>query len=162
MAATRTARELSRFESPRASPGFLLWQVTNAWQRALRDALAPLELTHVQFVLLATVSWHAEHAEPPTQRELAQIARTDAMMTSQVLRVLEARGLLKRVRDPGDARAMRVSTTATGRKLAARAFRVVEAADGLFFAPLDADASSFGEMLARLASAGGQPTREES
>jgi hypothetical protein len=40
--------------APDKSPGFLLWQVTLRWQRKVTIALAPLDLTHVQFVLLAT------------------------------------------------------------------------------------------------------------
>ena len=39
------------------SPGFLLWQVTNKWQAAQRAALKPFGLTHVQFVLLASLTW---------------------------------------------------------------------------------------------------------
>ncbi len=44
----------TRFASADQSPGLLLWQVTNRWQAAQRAALAPLGLTHVQFVLLAS------------------------------------------------------------------------------------------------------------
>ena len=42
---------------PNDSPGFLLWHVTLRWQRDIATALAPLGLTHVQFVLLATTWW---------------------------------------------------------------------------------------------------------
>jgi len=37
---------------PAGSPGFLLWHVTLQWQRAITAVLQPLDLTHVQFVLL--------------------------------------------------------------------------------------------------------------
>ncbi|WP_244312125.1 hypothetical protein [Streptomyces griseofuscus] len=36
--------------SPGDSPGFLLWHATLRWQRDIATALAPLDLTHVQFV----------------------------------------------------------------------------------------------------------------
>ena len=128
-------RRGSRFAEPEHSPGFLLWQVTRRWQRELGTALAPLGLTHVQFVLLAVVWWAGEHDElAPTQRELAALARTDPMMTSQVLRTLEAKGLVERAGDAGDRRARRVSATAEGAELARRAIAVVEAADERFFA----------------------------
>jgi hypothetical protein len=42
---------------PEDSPGFLLWHVTLRWQREIAAALAPLGLTHVQFVLLAAAWW---------------------------------------------------------------------------------------------------------
>src|SRR5256885_15494596 len=87
----------SRFaDGPAASPGFLLWHVTHAWQRAVAAALAPLELTHVQFVLLACLWWLEEQGCTPNQLQLARQAGTDAKMTSQVVRKLEAKGLIER------------------------------------------------------------------
>jgi DNA-binding MarR family transcriptional regulator len=127
---------VTRFEGPGESPGFLLWQATRRWQRELTAALKPLELTHVQFVLLASVWWLGE----PTQRELADQAATDPMMTSQVVRALEKRGLVERRPDPNDGRAWRLVATASGAELAQRAIRVVEDADAAFFEPVDAAA----------------------
>jgi DNA-binding MarR family transcriptional regulator len=121
---------MSEFAGPGDSPGFLLWQVTRRWQRELTAALKPLELTHVQFVLLASTWW----LDRPTQRELADHAGTDPMMTSQVLRALEQRGLVERRQDPDDGRARRVVATRRGRALAEKAVAVVEAADAAFFA----------------------------
>ena len=48
------------------SPGLLLWQVTNRWQAAQRAALKPFELTHVQFVLLASLTWLRRTARSPS------------------------------------------------------------------------------------------------
>ena len=70
----------SRFPSPEQSPGFILWHLTHAWQRTVRAALTPHDLTHVQFVLLATLT---SHETPLTQSQLAESASTDPMMTSQ-------------------------------------------------------------------------------
>src|SRR3954452_6841329 len=141
----------SRFAEPEHSPGFLLWQVTRRWQRELGAALAPLALTHVQFVLLTVVWWAGDHdPEAPTQRELASLARTDPMMTSQVLRTLEAKGLVERRGDAGDRRARRVTATADGAALARRAVAVVEAADERFFAALP-ERAAFERGLAALA-----------
>lgn len=122
---------------PQNSPGFLLWRVTLRWQRQIAAALHPLELTHVQFVLLATVWWLSERADSParlpSQREVADHAAADVMMTSQVLRGLESRGLVTRALDPSDARVKRLTVTAAGRQLAQHALSVVEAADAEFF-----------------------------
>jgi hypothetical protein len=52
---------------PGASPGFLLWRVGLAWQRLMTATLKPLDLTHVQFVLLASSWWFATaNAQAPT------------------------------------------------------------------------------------------------
>lgn len=118
------------------SPGFLLWHATLRWQRAMRAALAPHGLTHVQFVLLASAWWLGEQGEQPAQRRLAEHAGTDAMMTSQVVRALERQGLVGRLRDPGDARTVRVTVTPAGRERLQGALAHVEAADVEFFAPV--------------------------
>ena len=143
----------TRFEGPGESPGFLLWQVTNAWQRAVREALAPLELTHVQFVLLASITWLAGAGEPLTQRALAAHAQIDEMMTSQVVRALEAKGLIERAPHPGDARARTLRPTDAGAALARRAIPAVEAADDAFFAALGTSARGFLKGLKSLAAA---------
>lgn len=114
-----------------------MWRVTLAWQRAMRAALAPHELTHVQFVLLATLWWVAEHEGSPTQQQLAERAGTDTMMTSQVVRKLEERGLVARDVDPGDSRARRLRLTEAGRGVLTGALADVEAADEAFFAGRD-------------------------
>jgi DNA-binding MarR family transcriptional regulator len=141
----------SLHSGPEQSPGFLLWRTTLLWQRRVRNALAPFDLTHVQFVLLTTLWWLGDHEEPPTQTRLAEQAATDAMMTSQVLRRLERRELLERQADPSDARARRLLLTPTGRALVAVALRAVEDADRAYFATLGARQSAFVADLATLA-----------
>ena len=131
----------SRFAGPADSPGFLLWRVTNAWQRSVRAALAPLGLTHVQFVLLASLTWSGE--TPVTQRSLADLAGTDEMMTSQAVRALDGKGLLTRVRSSTDGRAWILRPTPAGRRLAERAVGLVERADDDFFGRLDGDSGGF-------------------
>lgn len=122
--------------APAESPGFLLWHVTLGWQRAIAAALAPLQLTHAQFVLLASLWWLSEQGEVPNQLTLAGQAGTDVKMTSQVLRRLEVKRLLTRTVDPVDTRAKHLQITAAGSRLAVRAIAVVEAADEHYFAPL--------------------------
>jgi len=140
------------FSGPEESPGFLLWRVTNRWQAQQRAALKPFGLTHVQFALLASLTWLASE-EPVSQRRLAEHAATDVMMTSQVLRSLERRGLVRRAPHPTDARARALTVTAQGRRLANRAVVAVEGCDRAFFAPLQGSADSFTGWLRRLADA---------
>jgi DNA-binding MarR family transcriptional regulator len=144
-----TKGPVSEWDGPEDSPGFLLWRVTLAWQRAMRAALAPHELTHVQFVLLASAWWLGE-TEAPTQQRLAEHAGTDPMMTSQVLRKLEDRGFVAREQDPRDARARRIVPTSVGRAVLTKALRDVERADTDFFASLGNERAWFTRGLARL------------
>lgn len=128
------------------SPGLLLWRVTHEWQAEMRAALRPFDLTHVQYVLLASLTW-LESEEPVTQQRLAQHARTDPMMTSQVLRALEAKGLVERRPHPVDARARSLHVTPEGVDLANRATAAVEEADRAWFAPIGHDLSGFTRSL---------------
>jgi DNA-binding MarR family transcriptional regulator len=126
---------VTRFpEGPGSSPGFLLWRLTLAWQREIAAALAPLGLTHVQFVLLACTWWFSEQGQAPNQLQLARQAGTEVKMTSQVVRTLEAKGLLQRQVDPADTRARRLRPTPAGARLARRAVTIVEQVDSKFFA----------------------------
>lgn len=139
----------SRFASAEESPGLLLWQVTNRWQAAQRAALKRFGLTHVQFVLLASLTW-LESEAPVTQRQLADHAATDPMMTSQVLRTLESRGLVRREPHPHDGRAQALSVTESGHGLANAAIVAVESCDQAFFAPLGPQAAEFAAQLRAL------------
>jgi DNA-binding MarR family transcriptional regulator len=134
---------LSRFEQADDSPGFLLWQLTNLWQQRIRSALTPLGITHVQFVLLASVAWLEDSGKLVSQAFLSRHAHTDVMMTSQVVRTLEEKGLLTRAVHPTDTRARAVSLTAEGRKVAQQAFTVVETVDEQFFLGLGERAPDF-------------------
>src|SRR5207245_2522155 len=85
----------TRLPGPASSPGFLLWKVSNAWQRRQRAALEPFGLTHSQFVLLATATWFGA-SETLTQARLAELSGVDPMTTSQIVRALEEASLLER------------------------------------------------------------------
>jgi DNA-binding MarR family transcriptional regulator len=134
---------------PNDSPGFLLWHATLRWQRGVARALKPLELTHVQFVLLACAWWLNEQGEIPTQVALAAQAGTDVKMTSQVVRSLERKQLIERTVDTADTRARRLRVTQRGAALARRAIAVVEQADADFFADIPAGQAQ--RLLRRLA-----------
>ncbi|MGE5145683.1 MAG: MarR family winged helix-turn-helix transcriptional regulator [Candidatus Eiseniibacteriota bacterium] len=124
----------SRFSGPEDSLGFLLWQATHRWQRAIGAALAPLGLTHLQFVLLTGTGWLCRDGGAPTQIELAGFTRVEPMQVSQVVRLLEKKKLLARAPHPTDSRAKALKLTAAGEKLVQRAVPLVEAADADFFA----------------------------
>src|SRR6478609_5518422 len=117
-------------EEANDSSGFSLWQ------RQVAEALRPLELTQVQYALLASLLWLSRKEPEVTQSRLATHAKLDVMMTSQVLRALEGRGLLERRPHPTDTRARSLRLTAAGRALTTRAVPAVETADAAFFEPL--------------------------
>ncbi len=68
-----------------------------------------------------------------TQAQIAQKAKTDPMMTSQVLRTLEKKELLRRREHPTDSRAKQIELTTEGKRRMNKALKVVEAVDVQFF-----------------------------
>jgi DNA-binding MarR family transcriptional regulator len=122
------------FKRAEDSPGFLLWQITNEWQRKQRKALAEQDLTHVQFVVLASLLWLTTHESIPiTQQHIAQLANIDKMMVSTVASTLMKKKLVKREKNTGDGRSYILNFTDLGRKRIIKAIPIVEGIDAKFF-----------------------------
>lgn len=135
-------------KGPFASPGFHLWHAGLAWTSEVARALAPLGLTHTQFFLLGAVSWLTKTSgDAPNQRAVAEFAKLDKVMTSQVIRALEGEGLIKRSNDPDDSRAWRVAVTAKGAAAFGQAVVLVKEVDAKFFGP---KAAALREDLSKL------------
>lgn len=132
------------------SCGFLLWQVMSFWQRGISRVLAPLGLSHAQFVLLAGLSWLRLHRSTVSQRELADHVVMDVMTASTVLRRLETMGLVERSVHATDSRARDLVITAKGKALAARAISAIEGFDDAFFAGLGSRKAAFAQDLLAL------------
>ncbi|ETT35455.1 MarR family transcriptional regulator [Paenibacillus sp. FSL H7-0942] len=140
----------SRYKNAQESPGYLLWQVTAMWQKEVRRVLEPLELTQPQFVLLHACLWLNEHDEEGkgvTQVQIAQFAKVDVNVTSQVLRALEKRGLITRARHQTDTRANIITTTEEGTRLAVEGIHLVEESDKAFFETLDERKGEYLEIM---------------
>lgn len=142
--------DVFQFESADDSPGFLLWQVSSMWQRQINAGLKQFGLTHAQFVLLASLTWLASEEQPLTQVDLASHAKMDVMMTSNVLRTLEEKGLVARNPHPTDTRAKSLAVTGKGRELAGKAVQVVEKIDSDFFSTLGNGTTGFNKQLLKL------------
>lgn len=123
-------------EKPEESSGFLLWQVTNLWQREIKKALEQYGLTHSQFVLMASIHWLTIHKQEVTQIVLSAHTKIDPMTTSTVLRTLQQKGLLQRQEHLTDTRAKTVGLTEEGKKTIKKAVVTVEKFDLKFFSLL--------------------------
>jgi MarR family transcriptional regulator, organic hydroperoxide resistance regulator len=134
-------------DKPEESSGFLLWQVTNLWQREIKKALEKYDLTHSQFVLLASILWVSQQKEIVTQILLSAHTKIDPMTTSTVLRTLQTKGLLQRQEHPTDTRAKIIQLTANGQKIAKLAVKTVEVFDRIFFLPLGDKTQDFNKKL---------------
>lgn len=138
------------FEKPEESSGFLLWQVTNLWQREIKKALEPYDLTHSQFVLMASIHWLASNKEDVTQIVVSNHTKIDPMTTSTILRTLETKGFIMRKEHEIDTRAKTVGLTEIGTKNIQQAIKTVEQFDNYFFSSLDMEIKQFNSKLITL------------
>jgi MarR family transcriptional regulator, organic hydroperoxide resistance regulator len=125
-------KRLSVHEGPKQSPGFLLWHISTAWRSRIETILKTLGLTHPQFVVLATTGWLTRNGALVTQVSIGKMAGLDPNTNSQVIKGLELKGLLKRVKS-SDSRAKNVSLSPAGADVLSLALPKVEKADADFF-----------------------------
>ena len=86
--------------------------------RRFDDVFRPLDLTHGQFSLLMSLN----RPEPPTIGSVAVLLAMDRTTLTAVLKPLERRKLVKVSVDKDDKRSRRLTITAAGRLLLAKAF----------------------------------------
>ncbi|MCB0746520.1 MAG: winged helix-turn-helix transcriptional regulator [Ignavibacteriae bacterium] len=140
---------LFKFGTPSESNGFLLWKTTNLWQREIKKTLKKFDLTHTQFVILASSYWLTNQNENITQVEIAEFIDIDKMMTSNVIRKLIEKKLLKRKEHKTDTRAKVINLTDKGLDTLKNSIKEVESFDVTFFGKL-ADKDEFSKELLRL------------
>ncbi len=142
------------YEKPEVSSGFLLWQVTNLWQREIKKAMEKYDLTHSQFVLLASIHWFSLNNQNATQILLSNHTKIDPMTTSTVLRTLQAKALITRQEHETDTRAKTVILTEAGLQKIKPAIVTVEQFDKLFFGILGNQTEDFNNKLITLLETG--------
>lgn len=140
----------SAFTGPQRSPGYLLWRVSTDWRRRIENDLRAHAITHVQFVLLASIGWLSQKQALVSQIDIARHGSLDVNMTSQVIRALEARGLIRREHIAGNKRSKYCSLTAQGTRLLRKVLPIVEAVDQTFFAQLAEQQEMFCTLMVTL------------
>ncbi|MGY1650255.1 MarR family winged helix-turn-helix transcriptional regulator [Geodermatophilus sp. SYSU D01119] len=85
-----------------------------------RPVLEPMGLTHPQYLVMLAL-W--QHGSLSVTR-LSGLLQLDPGTLSPLLKRLEAAGLLRRERDPGDQRTLALTLTDRGRELRAQAERI--------------------------------------
>jgi len=135
---------------PKDALGFLMWQVTHAWQRHVEELLEPCGLTHLQFVVMISTAWHMHIGAQPSQAVLARWTRIHPMQVSQVVKLLLAKKLLIRENMPGDGRAHCLGLSAEGIERLSIAVPVVHQAHHIFFDAAGGTEEALKTLLARL------------
>lgn len=125
-------KQISLYAKAEDSPGYLLLKVSLEWRSMIEDALKQFDLTHPQFIILATTAWLTQNNEKISQIDISRTAGLDPNTTSQILRGLEKKKLIKRTRSLNERSKSPVLTT-IGVNVLTQAVPAVEATDQFFF-----------------------------
>ena len=140
------------FDAPEDSPGFLLWQTTMIWQRQIKKALEKYNISHAQFVIMATLMWFEAHGYDTTQILIVNQTKLDKMTVSKSLKKLVQMRFVNRIEHEVDTRAKSVSLTEKGKGMVRTLVPIVEGIDRIFFSKAsDQDQKSLIHILAKLA-----------
>lgn len=94
--------------------------------------LKSIDLTHPQFVILATLGWLTRKGAFVTQATIGKMAGLDPNTVSQIIRGLEQKKLITRIKS-SDERAKNPILTTKGSDTLKRALPAVETKDAEFF-----------------------------
>lgn len=139
------------FDAPEDSPGFLLWQTTMIWQRQIKKAIEQYNISHAQFVIMATLMWFEAHGYDTTQILIVNWSKLDKMTVSKSLKKLVQMGFVNRIEHETDTRAKSVSLTEKGKEMVRTLVPIVEGIDNAFFSKAsDKQQKSLVQILAKL------------
>ena len=134
-------------ERVRRQPSWPLGQAARLGRRAARARLAPHELGLLDYLVLARLA----EGGLETQAELVRTLPVDGSDMVAVLANLERLGLVRRQRDPGDARRKVVELTAAGRRRQARYDTLLDRANAELLAPLtSAERAALVRLLSKI------------
>lgn len=136
--------------TPDESTGFLLWQLTNLWQREIKKSLKDYQLTHTQFSLLASIFWLRKNSIEVTQIGLSTHSKIDTKTTSAVLKTLQKKELINRKENISDTRVKQVDLTKKGEKLIIPAIKTVGDFELAFFQSISGTKNKFDQNLKTL------------
>ncbi|BBM39679.1 transcription regulator [Leptotrichia hofstadii] len=132
------------------STGLLFMRVYNKWHSIIKKELKKMNLTHPQFVVLASLAYLSQNSDEVTQVMISKLSGIDVMTVSQILNLLEKNDFVKRKEHSRDTRAKAVILNKKGEEILQKAVPLVEKIDEIFFEKLDTDEEQFKHFLVRL------------
>jgi DNA-binding MarR family transcriptional regulator len=125
---SRSRRDTGAGSQQAGEAGMDLWRAAMHWRRVIESELADLDLTLAQWLVLDALSkLIAIQGDAVSQAKVAAHLEMDRATVSQIMRLLDHRGLVSRGPDLTGP-ALRIWITAAGGRLLARAQPRFEAA----------------------------------
>ena len=125
-------------------------RVYNKWHSMIKKELKKMNLTHPQFVVLASLAYLSQDSNEVTQVMISKLSGIDVMTVSQILNLLEKNDFVKRKEHSRDTRAKAVILNKKGEEILQKAVPLVEQIDEIFFEKLNTDEGQFKHFLVRL------------
>ena len=125
-------------------------RVYNKWHSMIKKELKKMNLTHPQFVVLASLAYLSQDSDEITQVMISKLSGIDVMTVSQILNLLEKHDFVKRKEHSRDTRAKAVILNKKGEEILQKAVPLIEQIDEIFFKKLDTDEEQFKHFLVRL------------
>ena len=125
-------------------------RVYNKWHSMIKKELKKMNLTHPQFVVLASLAYLSQDSNEVTQVMISKLSGIDVMTVSQILGLLEKHDFVKRKEHSRDTRAKAVILNKKGEETLQKAVPLVEQIDEIFFEKLNTDEGQFKHFLVRL------------
>lgn len=132
------------------STGLAFIKVYNTWHRLIKKELDKLNITHPQYVVLASINYLITHQTEVKQIDISKLSDIDTVTVSDILKLLEKKGFVERQFSKQDSRAKIVNLTQQGLSVTGEATKTVEYIDLKFFGSLENEQPIFLELLKRL------------
>lgn len=123
-------------QTPQHSIGFQFWKLHMQWQKKVADTLSPHQITHTQFVILASIAWFEEQSVSPSQAQVCKLTNLEKMTFSKAIRQLETMHLVYRTRNITDARSFSLSLSTQALVILPQLMHIIESIDKEVFGPL--------------------------
>ncbi len=141
----------SFINKPKNSVGFQFWRLHNYWQKRIIQELSLYEITHTQFVILASIKWFFEQSKEPTQAEISRLTGIEKMTLSKAIAQLDKMSFVTKYKDNNDTRSICVSLTEKAHKIIPKLIKIVENIDEeVFSTTKEADKDLLNNILLEL------------
>lgn len=133
-----------------ASIGLSFIKTYILWHKMIKEELSTINLTHPQFVVLASLGYLSQSNEELNQVAIAKHSDIDVMTVSTIIKNLEKNMLIIRSESKIDSRTKSVHLTEKGQMVLNQALPLVEEVDIKFFDPLKSQKELFNNLLLKL------------
>ena len=120
-------------QTPQDSVGFQFWKLHQQWQKRVAEALSSYQITHTQFVMMASIAWFGEQHITPSQAQVSALMQIDKMAFSKAIRQLENKGFVLRNKHQQDARIKCLTLTEHALHILPQAMQAIDKVDNKVF-----------------------------